>query len=75
MTESEIKKAVAEQLVGMIDCDVIKGGGTEDFVGWCEDGEVFFNNGMVGEDIERAMKYVREINDSVYGIVQKLAWR
>ena len=73
MSDSEIRKAVASQIVNMIENDVLRDCGGESLIGWCEDGEVFFNNGMSEEDIEKAMQYVREINDAVTDIVYKLA--
>lgn len=73
MTDKEIKKAVAEQLVGMIQNDVISECGTESFVGWVEDGDAFFNGGMEDEeDINKAMAMVSELNDAVTSIVSML---
>ena len=65
MTDEEIKKAVAEQLVGMIDNNIVRECGVESFRGWLEDGEVFFNNGMTEEEIERAMAYADELETAV----------
>ena len=73
MTDSEIRKAVASQVINMIENDVLRDCGGESLIGWCEDGEVFFNNGMSEEEIEKAMQYVREINDDATNIVFKLA--
>lgn len=73
MTDSEIRKAVASQVINMIENDVLRDCGGESLIGWCEDGEVFFNNGMSEEDTEKAMQYVREINDDATNIVFKLA--
>ena len=73
MTESEIKKAVAEQIIGMITNDVINKCGTESFVGWVEDGDAFYLNGMENEeDLAKAMELVHELNDAVTGIVARL---
>ena len=72
MTDEEIKKAVAEQLVGMIDNNIVRECGVESFRGWLEDGEVFFNNGMTEEEIERAMAYADELETAVDKINQVL---
>ena len=73
MTDKEIKKAVAEQLVGMIQNDVISECGTESFAGWVEGGDAFFNGGMEDEeDINKARAMVSELDDAVTSIVSML---
>jgi len=37
----ETKQKVAEQIINMLQNNVMLDCGTEPFVGWCEDGEVF----------------------------------
>lgn len=37
----ETKQKVAEQIINMLQNNVMLDCGTESFVGWCEDGEVF----------------------------------
>ena len=37
----ETKQRVAEQIINMLQNNVMFDCGTEPFVGWCEDGEVF----------------------------------
>lgn len=63
MNKKQIKKIVAEQIIGMIENNVLRENGFEQFVGWLEDGEVFFNNCMPDEEIEYAMKVARKISD------------
>lgn len=45
----EIKQAVAEQIIAMIDNNILNENGPEQFQGWCDRGEVFeysqFNDG------------------------------
>ena len=65
MTDEAIKSAVAEQLAGMIDNNIVRGFGVESFRGWCEDGDVFANNGMTDDEIDRAMALVDELEDAV----------
>lgn len=65
MTDDEIKRAVAEQLVGMIENNIVRGYGVESFRGWCEDGDVFANNGLTDVEIGRAMALVDELEDAV----------
>ena len=72
MTDNEIRKAVTEQLIGMLENNILRDCGTEQFRGWLEDGEVFFNNGMPEEDIKRAMEFADQIADAVDTINQVL---
>lgn len=72
MTDNEIRKAVTEQLIGMLENNVLREYGTEPFRGWLEDGEVFSNNGMSEEDTKRAMEFADQISDAVDTINQVL---
>lgn len=72
MTDEEIKKAVAVKLAWMIDNNIVRGFGVESFRGWCEDGDIFANNGMNDEEIDRAMALVDELEDAVDKINQLL---
>jgi hypothetical protein len=65
MTNKEIKQAVAGQIINMLDNNILREYGTEQFTGWLEDGEVFFNNGMSEADIEKAMEYARKVEDAL----------
>ena len=72
MTDNEIRKAVTEQLIGMLENNILHECGTESFKGWLEDGDAFINNGMSEEDTERAMKFAEQIEDAVDTINQVL---
>jgi len=72
MTDNEIRKAVTEQLIGMLDNNILHECGTEMFLGWLEDGEVFFNLGWAEPDIQRALEFARQIADAVDTINQVL---
>ena len=61
--------AVAEQIVSMIENNVISGYGIEPFEGWCEDGEVFTNNGADEVFANDCMELVRKVSP----IVDKLS--
>lgn len=72
MTDNEIRKAVTEQLIGMLENNILHECGTESFKGWLEDGDAFINAGMSEEDTERAMKFAEQIEDAVDTINQVL---
>lgn len=72
METKEIKKAVAGQIIAMIENNIINENGVEMFEGWLEDGDVFFNNGMSEEDIETAMGYAHAVSDALDTINQIL---
>ena len=72
MTDEEIKRAVAEQLAGMIVNNIVRGFGVESFRGWCEDGDVFANNGLTDDEVDRTMALVDELEDAVDKINQLL---
>lgn len=65
MTEKEIKKFVVGQIIAMLDNNILAECGTEPFTGWLEDGAVFIYAGMSEEDADRAMEYVRKVQDAV----------
>lgn len=65
MTQKGIIKAVTAQIINMLVNDVLNEYGTESFIGWLEDGEVFYNNGMIKEDVEKAMTLARQIADNL----------
>ena len=72
MTDNEIRKAVTEQLIGMLENNILHECGTEPFKGWLEDGDAFINAGMSEEDTERAMKFAEQIEEAVEIINQTL---
>jgi len=69
MTDTEIKIAVAEQIINMLENDIINKNGGESFLGWLGDGEVFRINGMSEEDTLRAVNLAKSIDDEVTSIV------
>ena len=74
--KSEIKRIVAEQICNMIDNNIVRGYGNESFVGWLEDGDIFFN--VPDDDTPPTEEEVSEIMDFVHSIadlVDNLTWR
>lgn len=69
MTKSEIKTEVAGQIAAMIENDILNGYGVESFIGWCEDGEVFFNNGIEDGDLEECIALMKEVAPIVDDLV------
>lgn len=67
--QNQVIVAVAEQIVSMIENNVISGYGIEPFEGWCEDGEVFTNNGANEVFANECMELVRKVSP----IVDKLS--
>ena len=65
MKTSEIKKAVVEQIIGMLENNILNEHGVEMFEGWLEDGDVFFNLGWDEKDIEEAMSYAHEVSSAL----------
>ena len=61
MTKKDIKLAVANQIQNMMYNDITEGYGVESFECWCEDGEVFENEGMSKEEANECMALVREV--------------
>lgn len=72
---NEIKKAVAEQIMAMLDNDVINENGFEPFEVWCNGGEVFANmDEEAGADfVNGCMNLVRELAPMVDAIHARLA--
>lgn len=57
----DIVQAVTSQVINMWDNNVLCENGAESFIGWLEDGEVFANNGMTEEEVDKAMEMANEI--------------
>lgn len=72
MTNTEIRNAITQQIINMLENDIINENGGESFVGWLEDGEVFRLNGMNEYEVSVAMSLVKSINDEVTSIVFNL---
>ena len=72
MYSKKAKIMVAEQIVGMIENNVLNENGGESFIGWLEDGDVFYNaDCYTDEEIDEAMKLAHEITD----LVDELSWK
>ena len=69
MTNKEIRNAVAQQIINMLENDILNENGGESFVGWLGDGEVFRLNGMNEYDVCEAMNLAKSIDDEVTGMV------
>lgn len=52
-------KEVTQQLINMLTNNIIEDNGTEGFLGWCADGEVF--NNLHGGYFDEAMKLATEV--------------
>ena len=77
MTDKEIKQAVAAQLANMIMNNIVGDNGVECFRGWVEDGDTFAELGMTDEEIERAMRFVAEIEtptDIINEVLGENSW-
>ena len=72
MYSKKTKIMVAEQIVGMIENNVLNENGGESFIGWLEDGDVFYNaDCYTDEEINEAMKLAHEITP----LVDELSWK
>lgn len=65
MFSREVYKDVTEQIINMLTNDIIEENGTESFLGWLENGEVFANNGLSDEEVEERMKLANKVNELV----------
>jgi hypothetical protein len=72
MTNKEIRNAVTQQIINMLENDILNENGGESFVGWLEDGEVFRLNGMTEYEVAVAMSLAKSINDEVTTMVYNL---
>lgn len=63
------KKAVclvAEQIINMLTNNILEDNGTESFVGWCENGRVFFDiDGVSDEEADAASALMAEVAPTV----------
>lgn len=73
-TELE-KKAVVlvtEQIIAMLNNNILCDCGTESFEGWCEDGDVFYDNeDITEEEADAAAKLMKKVAP----IVDKLTYK
>lgn len=69
------KKMVAEQIVGMLENNVLRDCGMESFMGWLEDGDVYYNaincENYTDEQIAEAIRLSVEIAP----MVDELSWK
>lgn len=72
MTDEQIKSVVAAAIRDMIDNNIVRGYGVESLRGWVEDGDAFANMRMTDSEIERAMKLVEQLEESIDTINQVL---
>ena len=73
MYSTKAKQMVAGQIINMLDNNVLRGYGGESFIGWLEDGDVFYNaECYTDEEIEEAMKLAREIAPKLDEVSWKL---
>lgn len=65
--KKKIVKVVTEQVIAMLDNNVLNGYGTEGFMGWLEDGDVFANSDerLTEEEIEEATELARKIAPTI----------
>ena len=74
MYSKEAKMMVAEQIIGMFDNNILRECGMESFMGWLEDGDVFYNTNnaeqYTDEQIKEAVWLARDIAD----LVDNLSW-
>jgi len=69
--KTKAKFMVAEQIIGMIENNILGENGMESFMGWIEDGDVFFNaDCYTDEEIAEATSLAKRIQDRV----DDLAW-
>lgn len=69
MDKNEIIKVVTNEICNMLSNDILCENGAECFESWCEDGEVFENEGYSKEDIKEIMSFVEEIAPLVDDLV------
>ena len=65
MERKEKIMAITEQVIGMLENNVLQENGSETFVGWLEDGEVFINNGYTEQETKEIMDLVNELAPAV----------
>ena len=54
-------KDVVEQVINMLTNNVIESNGSEGFECWCNDGEVFENNGHTGAELKERKRLVERL--------------
>lgn len=69
MTQKEIILAVANQIQNMMYNDITCENGVQCFESWCENGEIFENEGMDKENAAECMKLVKRIAPLVDNLI------
>lgn len=65
----DARMCVAAQIHAMIENDILSGYGVESFVGWCDDGEVFFLNGIKGYLLQECIAIMNKVAPIVDNLV------
>ena len=65
MTNKEIKRIIAEQIINMWENNILHDNGFEGIVGWLEDGDLFIQAGYDEEETNEIMEVVKRIQDRV----------
>jgi hypothetical protein len=69
MDKNKIIKIVTNEICNMLCNDILCENGVECFKSWCEDGEIFENEGHSKEDTKEIMSFVEEIAPLVDDLV------
>ena len=73
MYSNKAKRMVAGQIINMLENNTINDNGGEGFIGWLEDGDVFYNaECYTDEEINEAMELAKEIAPALDEISWKL---
>lgn len=71
-SRKEVIKNVVEQIINMLNNNVLGENGSESFVGWCEDGDVFeeihLESGTMEEHIEIMNRLADKVDDLSWAI-------
>lgn len=68
--KEQARKHVAQQLISMLYNNVLCENGFEQFSNWCEQGEVFAENGLPKDLQEECISLMKKIDSDV----NKIAW-
>lgn len=73
MYSNKAKRMVAGQIINMLENNILNDNGGEGFIGWLEDGDVFYNaECYTDEEINEAMELAKEIAPALDEISWKL---
>ena len=71
MDRKAMIKEITEQVINMYENNVLNENGSEGFIGWLEDGEVFHNNGHTDEEVDALMGLARDMASAIDGLTYK----